>query len=63
VRARAELLHVDEATGRLRFRVEAFDPQEKIGEGTHERAIVDASRLLARANRKRAQSASSHLLP
>src|SRR5260221_14043912 len=37
VRARAELLEVDGRT--LKFRVEAFDAQEKIGEGTHERAI------------------------
>jgi len=53
VRARAELLEVD---GRkLTFHVEAFDSQEKIGEGTHERAVVDPSRLLARAAAKRAQ--------
>jgi fluoroacetyl-CoA thioesterase len=47
VRARAELLEVD---GRkLVFHVEAFDTHEKIGEGTHERAVVDPGRLLARA--------------
>jgi predicted thioesterase len=50
VRARAELVAVD---GRkLTFAVEAFDAVDKIGEGTHERAVVDASRLLARANAK-----------
>ncbi len=50
IRAHAELLEVD---GRkLTFRVEAFDSQEKIGEGTHERAIVDPTRLLARAQAK-----------
>jgi predicted thioesterase len=37
---------------RLVFRVEAFDPQEKIGEGVHERAIVDPARLVARAAAK-----------
>jgi predicted thioesterase len=58
VRARAELLEVD---GRkLVFQVEAFDPQEKIGAGTHERAIVDPDRLLARANAKRAQGHPGH---
>ena len=51
VRARAELTEVDGR--RLVFRVEAFDPQDKIGEGTHERALVDPQRLLARANAKR----------
>jgi predicted thioesterase len=52
VRARAELVEVDGR--RLVFRVEAFDAQERIGEGTHERALVDPQRLLARANAKRA---------
>jgi predicted thioesterase len=51
VRARAELLEVDGR--RLVFRVEAFDAHERIGEGTHERAIVDTARLLARADAKR----------
>jgi len=50
VRATAELTGVDGR--RLIFRVEAFDQAEKIGEGTHERAIVDPARLLARAHAK-----------
>ena len=50
VSARAELIEV--AGRRLVFRVEAFDPQEIIGEGTHGRAIVDPARLLARAAAK-----------
>jgi predicted thioesterase len=51
IRARAELIEVD---GRkLTFRVEAFDSHDKIGEGTHERAVVDAARLLAHAQTKR----------
>ena len=52
VRATAELVEVDGR--RLVFRVEAFDPVDKIGEGTHERAIVDPQRLLDRATQKRA---------
>jgi predicted thioesterase len=52
VRTRAELLEIDGR--RLVFRVEAFDAQEKIGEGTHERAIVDPARLLARVKQKQA---------
>jgi len=51
VRARAELVEVDGR--RLVFRVEAFDSHEKIGEGNHERMVVDPARLLARAMAKR----------
>jgi fluoroacetyl-CoA thioesterase len=50
VRARAELVAVDGR--RLTFNVEAFDAVDKIGEGTHDRVVVDASRLLARAGAK-----------
>jgi fluoroacetyl-CoA thioesterase len=50
VTARAELLEVAER--RLTFRVTASDGAETIGEGRHERAIVDAARLLARAAAK-----------
>ena len=50
VRARAELLEVDGR--RLVFKVEAFDHHEKVGEGTHERMVVDPARLLARAQSK-----------
>ena len=50
--ARAELVEVEGR--RLKFKVEAFDPSEKIGEGTHERFIVDLSRLIARAQAKTA---------
>ena len=48
--ARAELVEVEGR--RLKFKVEAFDPSEKIGEGTHERFIVDLGRLIARAQAK-----------
>jgi fluoroacetyl-CoA thioesterase len=54
VRARAELVEVDRR--RLVFRVEAFDSVEQVGEGTHERMIVDRARLLERANAKHAHS-------
>ena len=39
VRARAELLSVKGR--RLEFKVEAFDDREKVGEGTHTRAIIN----------------------
>jgi predicted thioesterase len=50
VRARAELVQVDGR--RLLFRVEAFDNRERVGEGQHERALVDPRRLVARATAK-----------
>jgi predicted thioesterase len=52
VRARAELVAIDGR--RLTFQVTAFDATEQIGEGMHERAIVDPRRLLARATAKAA---------
>ncbi len=56
VRARAVLVAVD---GRkLTFAVEAFDEAERIGTGTHERAIVSGERLLGRANGKKADAPS-----
>lgn len=49
---RAEVLEVAER--RIQFRVEAVTDQEKIGEGTHERAIVNVARFAARqAERKK----------
>ena len=50
VTARAELLAVD---GRmLTFHVEARDEREKVGEGTHVRAIINLDRFLARVKAK-----------
>lgn len=53
VRARAELTHVEGR--RLTLRVEAFDDVEKIGEGIHERMIVNLAKFKERAESKRAQ--------
>jgi fluoroacetyl-CoA thioesterase len=51
VRVRAELMAVD---GRkLTFKVEAFDASEKIGEGVHERFVIDLARFEDRLKRKR----------
>jgi fluoroacetyl-CoA thioesterase len=42
-----------EMEGKLyKFRVEAFDPAGKIGEGEHTRAIIDAERLLVGAKKR-----------
>ena len=50
VRAGAEVLRVEGR--RLTFRVWADDEKERIGEGTHERIVVDVARFDARAQQK-----------
>jgi predicted thioesterase len=50
VTARAELVEVEGR--RLRFRVEAFDEEEKIGEAEHDRFIVDGERFQSRIQDK-----------
>jgi len=47
----AEVLAVDGQ--RILFKVEAFDEKEKIGEGTHERFIVDVARFATKLQAKR----------
>ncbi len=44
VRAEAEVVEVDRR--RVKFKVEAYDEIEKIGEGEHERFIVDMERFV-----------------
>jgi predicted thioesterase len=39
---------------RVQFRVEAFDEKEKIGEGTHERAIINIAKFATRLAAKKA---------
>jgi fluoroacetyl-CoA thioesterase len=51
VRARAELLAVDGR--RMTFKVEAWDDKEKIGEGTHVRAVIDEARFKERLAAKK----------
>jgi predicted thioesterase len=38
---------------RVQFRVEAFDEKEKIGEGTHERAIINVAKFATRLAAKK----------
>ncbi len=52
VTARAELVAVDGR--RLTFHVSASDGVDTIGEGTHERTLIDMARFEARAEAKRA---------
>jgi predicted thioesterase len=56
VRAEGELTEVDGR--RLAFRVAAFDEAGKIGEGAHERFIVDKGKFLAKAEAKRTEAAA-----
>ena len=53
VNFRAEVTSVED--GRINFKVEAFDEQQKIGEGTHQRAIIDVARFAARVQAKLAR--------
>jgi len=46
----AELIEVDGK--RLVFKVEAFDEVEKIGEGLHERYIIQMDKFLSKVNKK-----------
>jgi predicted thioesterase len=48
VRATAELIEIDGR--RLVFKVEAHDEKQKIGEGRHERFIVNLEKFLQRLN-------------
>jgi fluoroacetyl-CoA thioesterase len=50
VHARAEVLTIDGR--RVTFKVEAWDPKEKIGEGTHTRVIVDATKFKEKLGQK-----------
>ncbi len=54
VRFRAELIEVDRR--RLKFKVEAWDDLEKIGEGEHERFIIDLDRFYERLAEKKSRS-------
>ena len=51
VRVRSEVIEV--ALPRVRFRIEAWDAVDKIGEGQHERFIIDYARFMARIEKKR----------
>ena len=50
VRAEAEVMSVEEK--HIEFRVAAWDDIEEIGRGTHERMVVDLSRIARRLEKK-----------
>ncbi len=51
VRARAELTEI--AGKKLTFAVEAYDDREKVGEGRHERYIIDNAKFMAKVADKK----------
>jgi len=53
VRARAEIIAVEGR--RVTFQVQAWDDREKIGEGTHVRAVIDQARFKERLATKSMQ--------
>lgn len=54
VRARAEVLSLDGS--KVNLRVEAWDGDEKLGEGTHQRVVIDEERFLRRISTKLGQA-------
>ena len=50
VRAEAEVVEVDRR--RLKFKLEVYDEREKVGEGEHERFIVDLDRFVEGLKKK-----------
>jgi fluoroacetyl-CoA thioesterase len=61
VRAAAELIGVDGRT--LSFRVEARDDKETIGDGSHQRVVVDVARFDVRVQRKLASAVAEKGVP
>jgi predicted thioesterase len=55
VRVACEVIEVDGR--RVSFAVEAWDAIEKVGEGRHQRVIIDAARFLERIEAKRQRMA------
>ena len=51
VRFEAEVIRVEGR--RVEFRVEAWDELDKVGEGTHERGVIEIRKFAERLNRKR----------
>lgn len=50
IRVKAEVLSLD--GNRIHFSIEAWDSQEKIGEGKHERVVIDEARFIKRVEKK-----------
>lgn len=55
VKATAELVGIDGK--RLTFKIEAYDEIEKIGEGKHERYIINVEKFMSKIEEKRGKNA------
>ena len=59
----SEVRFLAEITGvldrRVTFKVDAWEGEEKIGEGTHERAIIDVAKFAERMRRRRHENAAT----
>lgn len=51
VTAKSELTEIDGK--RLVFRIEAYDAKEKIGEGTHERFVINVEKFMKKIDEKK----------
>ena len=51
IRCESELVEIDRQ--RLVFKVAVYDPDGLVGEGTHERFIIDEAKFQAKAESKR----------
>jgi predicted thioesterase len=51
IRVECEVLEVDR--WRVTFAVQAWDALEKVGEGRHQRAVIEVGRFLGRVEEKR----------
>ena len=53
VYAEAEVINISANGKMVDFKVSAYDEMGLIGEGTHQRAVIDNDRFMEKANRKR----------
>ena len=61
IRVRAEVLSLDGY--RVNFTIEAWDNLEKIGEGSHERVVIEEARFLRRVEKKLASLSGGQQVP
>lgn len=54
IRVHSQVMAVDGRT--VTFRVQAWDDQEQVGDGTHQRMVIDVARFLKRVAAKSGQS-------
>jgi len=59
VRVRSEVLAVEGS--RVTLHIQAWDTVEQVGEGTHERFIIEVARFLKRVTQKSSPPAEDHL--